>query len=67
MLDLERSEARNVSADLKRHAVEFNRSLLRRLYSETLRDYREPTSAWMAQFSRKTLQNIWDSYKETRQ
>lgn len=44
----------------------FTRRYLHRLYRETLPDYREPTSEWMREFSRRTLQTIWDNYRDSR-
>ena len=41
----------------------WKRRYLHTLYRETLPDYREPTSDWMRQFSRRTLLNIWENYR----
>lgn len=46
--------------------TKFKRRYLHMLYRETLADYRDPTSDWMQNFTRQTLMNIWDSYRETR-
>lgn len=40
--------------------------MLRRLYRETLADYRAGGSEWIQQFTRKTLSNIWENYREIR-
>lgn len=41
----------------------WRRKYLHGLYRETLASYRDPTSDWMTKFSRKTLQNIWENYR----
>lgn len=41
----------------------WKRRHLRQLFRETLPHYRDPTSDWARQFSRKTLLNIWENYR----
>jgi hypothetical protein len=44
----------------------FRRRYLHLLYRETLKDYREAPTDWMRRASRNVLNNIWTSYRDTR-
>ena len=60
------SESQDSGGDLKQWGRAAELRYLRSVYRETLDDYRRPTSEWMKRFSRRTLQNIWDNYRDAR-
>ena len=44
----------------------WERRRLHTLYRQTLTDYRDYTSDWSQNMTRRTLLNIWENYRATR-